>query len=318
MTKISIIVPVYNVEQYLPKCLDSLVNQTFSDFEIIIVNDGTKDNSQKIIDGYVANYPDKIKSFITKNGGQASARNFALKQAKGEFITYVDSDDWVDIKMLEKIYSVAKKEKSDIVVFSAYSSENEKLRLMDDFSKVQDLKKDFILARPSAWCKLIKREILENKELSFLERHFYEDIAVVPALCLYAKKISFINEPLYFYLVRQGSTMNQKEYTNSLEDIFDSMNNLTNLFKKKKAFSKYKDELEYLYIEHLLHAATLRFLPYEEGKKSLQKIHNIMKNEFPNFKKNKYYKKKNLKFKIICTLIYLQKYGLLKKVLKIK
>ena len=84
--KISVIVPVYNVEKYIGKCLDSLVNQTLSDIEIIVVNDGSHDNSQKIIDKYVKRYPDKIKSYIKENGGQGSARNYGLEKANGEYI----------------------------------------------------------------------------------------------------------------------------------------------------------------------------------------------------------------------------------------
>ena len=94
--KVSVIVPVYNVEKYIDKCLDSLVNQTLKDIEIIVVNDGSPDNSQKIIDKYVKKYPNKVKSFIKENGGQGSARNLGMEYAKGEYISFVDSDDWID------------------------------------------------------------------------------------------------------------------------------------------------------------------------------------------------------------------------------
>ena len=108
MKQVSIIVPVYNVEKYLRKCLDSLVNQTLKDIEIIVVNDGSPDNSQDIINEYVKKYPKIIKSFIVKNGGQGSARNFAIKEAKGEYILYVDSDDYIDLDMAETLYNAAK------------------------------------------------------------------------------------------------------------------------------------------------------------------------------------------------------------------
>ena len=91
--KVSVIVPVYNVEQYLAECLDSLVSQTLEDIEILVVNDGSPDNSQAIIDDYAARYPDKIRPFVKKNGGLSDTRNFAVKQARGEYIGFVDSDD---------------------------------------------------------------------------------------------------------------------------------------------------------------------------------------------------------------------------------
>ena len=100
MPKVSIIVPVYNVEKYLPKCLDSLVNQTLKDIEIIIVNDSSPDKSQLIIDNYASKYPNLIKTFIKANGGQGSARNYGLDYVSGEYISFVDSDDWLDLNML--------------------------------------------------------------------------------------------------------------------------------------------------------------------------------------------------------------------------
>src|SRR5574344_2022066 len=103
MIKVSVIVPVYNVEKYLPKCLDSLVNQTLQDIEIIVVNDGTKDNSQKIIDKYAKKYKN-IKSYIKENGGLSDARNYGVAKANGEYISFIDSDDYIDKKMLEKMY----------------------------------------------------------------------------------------------------------------------------------------------------------------------------------------------------------------------
>ncbi len=319
MVKISIIVPVYNVEEYLSKCLDSLVNQTFDSYEVIVVNDGSPDSSQNIIDEYVKKYPELIKSYVKENGGQASARNFGLTKAGGEYIVYVDSDDYVDETILEKLYNKTKNDDSDIVVCAATSIAGDKTNLMDDYSSLQaDLFKEYILARPSAWCRLIKKEILINEKLKFLENHYYEDVAVVPAWCLFCHNISFLNESLYYYLVRQGSTMNQLQYTKKLEDIFDSLENLSSIFKFKECYETYFEEIEFIYIEHLLHAASLRFLPFEEGRKSLDRIASVMEKEFPKWRQNKYYKNQNIKYKIICNLFYKRKYNILKKILKIK
>lgn len=317
MTKISVIVPVYNVEEYLPKCLDSLVNQTFDDFEVVVINDGSPDNSQKIIDEYQEKYPDIIKSFVKENGGLSSARNFALDKVNGEYIFYLDSDDWVDTRLLEKLYSKVQSENADIVVCGAYSVLNDEKTEIDRYDYSPDINKNYILFRPSAWCKLIKKDIMENKEIKFLEKHIYEDIAVMPALCLYANKISFVNEPLYFYLVREGSIMNQKKYSKSLEDIFDSLDYLEKLFINKDSFEKYKEELEFLYIKNLLHAASLRFLPFDEGREKILRIADMMKEKFPEWRKNKYYKKESFKYKVVCNLVYMKRINVLKKILKV-
>ena len=122
---VSIIVPVYNVEKYIDKCLNSLVNQTLKNIEIIVVNDGTKDNSQKIIDKYTKKYS-FIRSYIKENGGLSSARNYGLKHAKGEYIAFVDSDDFVDKNMFEQMYLYAKNNKYDIVVCDTINVYNDK------------------------------------------------------------------------------------------------------------------------------------------------------------------------------------------------
>jgi len=113
--KVSVIVPVYNVELYLEKCLDSLVNQTLKEIEIIVVNDGSPDNSQEIIDKYAKEYKN-IKAYKKKNGGLSDARNYGIKKASGEYIAFIDSDDYVRLDMYEKMYNKAKSGNFDMVV----------------------------------------------------------------------------------------------------------------------------------------------------------------------------------------------------------
>ena len=120
MVKVSVIVPVYNVYDYLGKCLDSLVNQTLKDIEIIVVNDGSPDNSEEIIDIYKKKYK-CIKAYKKENGGLSDARNYGIKRAQGEYIAFIDSDDYVDTQMLEKMYQKAKKDNLDIVVCDVYN-----------------------------------------------------------------------------------------------------------------------------------------------------------------------------------------------------
>ena len=105
---VSVIVPVYNSEKYLEECIESILNQTNQDFELLLVNDGTNDNSQKIIDEYVAKYPDKVYGFVKENGGLSDARNYGVERAKGEYIIFIDSDDYVDDELLEKAHQQRK------------------------------------------------------------------------------------------------------------------------------------------------------------------------------------------------------------------
>lgn len=320
MYKVSVIVPVYNVEQYIKKCLDSLVNQTLEDIEIVVVNDGSPDNSQKIIDKYVKKYPKKVKSYIKENGGLGSARNYGIEKSSGEYLSFVDSDDYINLDALEKLYNIAVDKNADIVTTSKnYRVDNDKV-FVDDFYRIRTNDKicEFIINEAGSCNKIIKKDIIIKNNFKFFENHFYEDIAVTPTLALYTKNIEIVDEPYYYYVNRSGSIMNQVKYNTRIEDIFDSLNNVAKEFKKKKKYDEYYQEIEYIYISHLLHDAILRFLPFQEGKKQIDKIISLMDKEFPSWKSNKYFKTRNLKYKIVCYLEYYKQFGLLKLILKNK
>ncbi len=308
--KVSVIVPVYNVYDYLDKCLNSLVNQTLKDIEIIVVNDGTPDNSQEIIDKYVKKYSN-VSGYKKKNGGLSSARNYGLKYAKGEYIAFIDSDDFVEVNMLEEMYKKAKVDNSDIVICDYLSLEENETRYMNCHLKWnKDSKKEYLLSPPNAWIRLIKKEIMDKEK--FTEGLYYEDLDINPRLLLHANKISYVEKPLYNYLVRSGSIMGQKKFNEKLLDIFKVLDNNKKLLEKD-----YFSEVEYLYITHLLRTATLRFLDYPEAYEYLDKINKIMKNDFPNWNKNMYYKKSSRKMKLICFCAIHKLYFILRIVKKI-
>lgn len=317
MVKVSVIVPVYNVEDYLAKCLDSLVKQTLEDIEIIVVNDGSTDGSQTIIDSYVNKYPDKVICFTKENGGQASARNFALTKATGEYISFVDSDDWVDTNMFKVMLNSAKKSNADIIISKASAIKNSQ-EVDDELSyyPVNDTIKNYIVNQACPWGKLIKKSLILDNDLFFPNLRAYEDVAVVPSFALFSRNIVELNEKFYYYLIRTGSTMNQTKYSAKLEQIFLSLTHLEDIFKKEEKYNEYIQELEYLYIEHLLHAASLRFFAFDNYEKNIKKVVETIKEKYPNWRKNKYYKKENLKYKVVCNLFYLQQYSLLKILLK--
>lgn len=312
---ISIIVPIYNTERYLEKCLDSLVNQTLKNIEIILINDGSPDNSEKIIKKYLKKYSDKIVYYKKENEGQGVARNYAIKLARGEYLTFVDSDDFVEKTMLEELYNKVKDESADIVVSTKmYEIKSETLTISSaNFDESNPYKK-YILNNSGPVGKIIKKEIIQDNNLYFPNLRAYEDIAVVPLWGLYAKKISYIEKAFYYYVIHEGSTMKQSIYNEKLTNIYSSLDNLYRNFKLLSN-DKYNNELEWIYIEHLLHAASLRFLKFNKLDE-IRKINTIMKEKFPNWNKNKYYQTRNIKYKIVCRLIYKEKFNLLKIILK--
>ena len=306
MKKVSVIIPVYNVENYLRKCLDSLVNQTLKDIEIIVVNDGTTDNSQEIINEYVKKYPKKVVSIIQENGGQGAARNTGLLHAKGEYIGYVDSDDYVEENMYEELYKKAKEEDSDIVICgNNVVKENYEL-----FSK-EDVDKEFLLGKMAVWNKIYKKNIIVDNKIQFRSKVWYEDLDFTMKVYFSSKKISYIDKALYNYLLREGSTMNNNNIKRNLE-LIEAFDSLIDYCKDKKIYNKAKDEIEFLCIYHMYIFAITRVLNTNNNYKAkiaiINKFRDYINSNFPNFKQNKYLYLLPKRRKLIYNLINLKFY----------
>ena len=307
MARISVIIPVYNSERYLKKCLDSLLGQTFQDFEIIAVNDGSTDSSRVILDQYETRYPDTVHVYEKENGGQGAARNFGMERAAGEYLLFLDSDDYIEKNMLEVLYTAAVRDESDLVVCDYYEIEEDSgktiaRKAMQRYSKDRNV--NYFLSNPSPWNKLIRLRVMREHEIRFLEHHIYEDLATLPILAGYAAHITYVEEPLYDYIIHAGSSMRQKSYHPKLESIFTAMAHLDGELHTRGFAEKYGAELEFLYIQHLLYAASGRFLCYRKGRDQLTRIRAIMKVKYPDWRKNKYYKNQSTVFKTTCRIFY--------------
>ena len=219
MKKVSVIVPVYNVEQYLGRCLNSLINQTLKDIEIIIVNDGSTDNSQVIIDNYKNKYSEIIKVYNIKNVGAAKARNYALKYVTGEYIGFVDSDDYISEEMYEKLYNEAKIKEADIVCCNYYRVIDEQKFNKKTFGNEKILKEELFDKNiyeanllfdevPYLWNKIFKTEIIKNNNIEFSEDlRIYEDLLFTYQAFQKANKVSGIDDAMYFYMVSRQESL---------------------------------------------------------------------------------------------------------------
>ena len=321
--KVSIIIPVYGVEKYIGKCLESLVNQTLKDIEIIVVNDGSLDNSQDIIDEYVKKYPNIVKSYIKENGGQGSARNYGIEKSTGEYIGYVDSDDYVEQDMYEKLYTKAKEEKSDVVICGNYLIDEDYQNRKIDFDysdNLEDTLKSFF-GKKAVWNKIYKREIIIENKIKFAEKKWYEDFAFTLKILVNSDKISFVDEPLYYYLIRQGSTMNNSNVKRNLE-ILEAFEDITTYLKKNKMYEKYYDKLEYLAIDHIYISTIVRIINADADKQikkeTIKTILEYLNDNFPVFKQNKYLKILPRNRKIVYRLLIFKQYNLIKLLFKIK
>lgn len=236
--KLSIIIPVYKVEEYLPKCLDSLLSQSLKEIELVCINDGSPDRSIDILKRYKKKYGDKIVIIDKKNEGVWRGRMDGIKAAKGEYIGFLDSDDYVEPGYAQKLYSAAKKSNSDIVVcgFSRIDLETGKVYSREMCKKRRDIfigkNTDDILAINGApWNKIYKASVLKN--INNLEKppRVLDDMMFLLLAYLNTNKISFIPDCLVCYMVREASIINtiKKE---QLESTYPAIIEVKNIYKK--------------------------------------------------------------------------------------
>ena len=305
--KVSIIVPIYNVSKYIKRCLDSLVKQTLDDIEIILVNDGSLEDEEVLIKEYMKKYKN-IKYYKKENGGQASARNYGLKVASGEYILFVDSDDYIEESMCLKLYNVALKNDYDMVLCNYYletSNHKEKFNIINENREVS--LNEYITLTPTPCNKLIKRELLISNNFSFIEGIIYEDYATIPTLAKYNPKIYFLNEYLYHYIQSENSTMRNQEYKEKYENIIPATRYLYNNLKG----CGFDAELEYLIAFHTLYLSSLLFYEYKKYDK-IDLISNLTKELIQNYNKNKLVKENiPLGKRIYMFLFYKKQYKLI-------
>ncbi|OJX28964.1 MAG: glycosyl transferase family 2 [Chryseobacterium sp. 36-9] len=236
--KVSIIVPVYNVELYLEKCLLSLVNQTLQDIEILVVNDGSSDNSQHIIEKFRQEYPDRIFGFIKENGGLSDARNFGIDRARGEFLGFVDSDDYVSESMFEEMYELAVKHQAEMTICNLQKvDENgnvtQKLTQLPGFPEKIVLENNLSVFSDISYfaCnKLFKKELFQNKR--FKKGIHFEDIELIPQLLLRCRVLAFTPSYHYQYLERQDSI--SKSHTTKGLDILKAVETVSESFNQSR------------------------------------------------------------------------------------
>ncbi len=206
---ISVIVPIYNVETYLPQCLDSLVAQTFPNVEFLLIDDGSTDDSGKIADKYTVDK--RFRVWHTSNQGLSSARNLVIEQARGEWLMFVDGDDWVTADFCEKPYNMAIKNNADLVIFQFFSVKKTGIKAIVSGAMGQRIPINGIVDTKTAiknnqvcvWNKLYKRTLFQN--IRFPASRVYEDISITHKLFFSAEKILLTPDPLYYHFHRKGS-----------------------------------------------------------------------------------------------------------------
>ncbi len=295
--KVSIIVPVYKVEKYLRRSMDSLVNQTLDEVEIICINDGSPDNCLSILKEYKEKYPNKnIVIIDKKNEGVWKGRFDGIKAANGEYIGFTDSDDYITLDYAEKLYNAAKKNNSDISVSGFYRVDTDTEHIYSTemtgyegkLINLDENPEDILSINTALWNKLYKAEILKNMKNLENPPRILDDMMFLLLVYLNTKTISFINDPLYYYMVRQDSIMGQikKEQIDSTEK---AMVEIKRIYKDDENGKKLLEVIDTMAFLHFGISLMFRMSSDKKNFKNvLKENREYLNKEFPLWRKSKF------------------------------
>lgn len=296
---VSIIIPVYNAEKYLDKCFQSILNQTFQSYEVIVVNDGSVDRSDDIIKIYMGIFKFKMKYYVQENKGQSAARNYALQYALGKYITFLDSDDYIDSRYLQILVERAETNYSDMVV-SGQNKVDEKGNIISKIRYPVDSNGSSILRRFNFSGKLYKKDLIEKHNIKFAEGKIYEDNPFNFVMYSMAHNLVFIEYEGYNQTCHAGSTTTKKitESSLPLEEIEKAIKYIIRNLNQVND----KDMFEYMILSWFTYFIFVANKKHQylfiEGRKSdrvvlkriCRYVMNILHENFPQYNKNKYLK----------------------------
>lgn len=305
--KLSVIVPVYNTEKYLAKCLDSLIDCSLKDYEIIAVNDGSTDSSGGILTGYAQRFPDLIRPMYTPNGGLGHARNTGMTIAKGEYVLFVDSDDWLRPGAMREIMDTVETS-FDIAVFD-FVHVDETGRELASFSGCSregcfslETWPEYLHCPLNACNKIWRRSLFTEHGIRFPDRLWYEDVATTPKLALHAEKILYVPEAWYCYFQRRGSITNATSADRNTEMI-TAMNSSLDYYRARGAFDRYHDVLEYMAFYHEFLTSVTRVNLLDPKSRVQDALRDDYIRQFPDYRKNPYFRKTPAKYRLLEQLI---------------
>lgn len=292
--KLSIVLPVWNTGKYLEKCLQSIFKNNFQDFELIVINNASEDNSEEIILNYKEKYLDKVVYIKREHNDISEARNDGIDKARGKYITFIDSDDYIEHNMFETMVNKIESDNFDIVscdarlVYEAF--EDTKVvssGYNQDLYHKNKIRETMTIFYPVMWNKIYKTELV--KKVKFTSGVWYEDMEYLLKLYPYINSIGVVKEPLYNYLQRKNSIT--YTYNDKLYDIINNMERVIEYYKVQGVYEEYKDELEYLYARYAFTTFPKRLAKCKDKTKydkGIEFAFSKVNEYFPNYKKNTY------------------------------
>ena len=308
--KISIIIPVYNSEKYLERCVDSVLSSLGNTSgEILLVDNGSADNSLALIKELSKKHPKLVSTFRCKTKGAAAVRNYGFKKAQGEYVWFIDADDYIAPDAVSKLLKTANEYDADMVMMGAE-------RLYDGGHKnylspvspdEPNYKSRFVRYGMGPWQVLVRRKWWQEHGFTFKEGFIHEDMEMMSSLILFTDKFACVDEPLYYYCQNTGSVLHNRKFSKHIFDIFPALTGLYQRFKDAGAEEEYHDELEWFFIWNLLIDSAKDFAQFPEGRVGFSRSREMLKKYFPNWRKNKFLKQKPLKLRIRVRMNYYKK-----------
>lgn len=317
MEKVSVIVPIYNVEKYLDNCVQSILRQTYRNLEIILVDDGSPDGCPQMCDRY-AGQDGRIRVIHKENGGLGDARNAGVREAAGKYLLFVDSDDRIREDLVSITVEAAEKAQADLVIFD-YAGETPERKQTDLFTfdfpedRVFCAKDEpaVIMRTCSAVNKLFRREFWEKSGMSFPAGRYYEDLATIPKLLTQAERIVYKKEILYYYLAREGSITHSSDFSRNYADRTRAVDEVLAFFQERGLDKTYRNELEYLVFENTWFVPSKEIVLNDRKSIYLEKFREYSMGKYPDLEKNRYISKLSGKDKILWALLRRKMYAVM-------
>ena len=295
MPLVSVVVAVYNIEKYIEICIQSLLKQTYDEMEILLIDDGSQDESGSICDKY-AEKDSRIRVLHKQNGGLSDVRNVGIQEASGKYLMYVDGDDTVSENFVEAAVSCAERFQTDIGIFDFQEIEEDtgrvdrwSMRIRRNELLNAENDPEILLTTPCAWNKIYRLDFLKESGLSYPLKRHYEDLTVTPVLLALAKRIVYLDSgPLYDYMLRDGSIMRSHDFRKNYEDRTAAVRDVLRTFREKKIFEPFQKELEFLTFEHVYFMPMKEILMYEPDSVYQKKFRAFALEQFPDLMKNPY------------------------------
>lgn len=309
MIKFSVIIPTYNSEETIKRCLKSVLEQTYPVYELLLVDDASSDNTVKVASEYLEAYPIPYRIVAKEtNSGPGDSRNVGISLATGDYITFLDSDDWYTLDFLENTMTVLTEKNSDVVLSEHYKFYNDKriikVSLPVELNDSSDKKEIVAFASQALWSMVVRAELL--KSLSLPHLYNCEDAALVPIILLQAQKINLLRKPTYYYYQRQDSLSNAVS-TRTVYNMLEAFS-----FIEENCDIEFQEEVEHLGIKIVLYGAVLNAIKSRENPSSIFQFVDRFIERYPNWYHNKYKYSLGLSKKVFLSAVHHRNYGLLR------